>query len=183
MGNMNYAEHFDSDRSLKRQYEEQGYTVIRQFVSKETCDLLKREAWDAFSEGKTYQDICVKPAHSFFNLPFHTNFHEALTPIVGDILGKKLRQRYNYGRIYVAGSTLRKHTDRWSCEVSVSLTLDYDSETNWPLYFSPCPNHIETPVELEVGDIALYKGPDILHWRDEFEGNTHTQLFFHWTTL
>jgi len=97
----------------------------------------------------------------------------------------KLNPTYSYLRVYQQNNILEKHTDRPSCEISVTLpissdcsNLDYDYV--WPIYFIDRGNN-KIKVELNPGDIVVYRGNELVHWRDEFLGNYQTQLMMHYT--
>ena len=79
-----------------------------------------------------------------------------------------------YGRIYQPGEILHEHTDRESCEISMTLTLGYDSHYNWPIKM------YDTPIEIEIGDGVIYKGMEVPHRREAFEGKWHCQVFLHY---
>ena len=38
----------------------------------------------------------------------------------------------------------------------------------------------EEKVLLEEGDAVLYKGTEVPHWREEFQGDWHSQIFLHY---
>ena len=90
--------------------------------------------------------------------------------------------QYSYYRLYAEGSELVKHTDRISCEISVSLCLGYNSHYNWPLYFEDKDGK-EISVYLEPGDMVIYKGSELTHWRNPFKGENHAQVFLHYNDL
>jgi hypothetical protein len=93
-------------------------------------------------------------------------------------IGEELLPTYNYCRIYKKGETLEKHVDRESCEVSITVTLDYPQS---PWAFWADNNGTDVEMMLFKGDACLYKGCDVLHWRDELvHQNWQTQAFFHY---
>ena len=81
------------------------------------------------------------------------------------------------------GDVLVRHKDRYSCEVSTTLNLGGDS---WPIYLDPtgkhrpswCKNRILNP-----GDMLIYSGCDLEHWREPFEGKDCAQVFLHYNNL
>ena len=82
-------------------------------------------------------------------------------------------------RLYKKGAQLRKHTDRPACEIGVTIPLGADApSSSWPINIEA--NGTRRSIELEVGDILIYRGCDIPHWRDEFTGqiSAHVFLFF-----
>ena len=88
--------------------------------------------------------------------------------------------QYSYYRLYTEGSELKKHKDRESCEISVTLCLGYDSHYNWPIWFENSDGK-QISVELKPGDMVVYKGCDLEHWREPFKGNHHAQVFLHYS--
>ena len=56
-----------------------------------------------------------------------------LTPTMSEIVGRELLPTYDYLRIYRAGDVCRVHSDRYSCEHSLSLTLGYSDGKVWDL--------------------------------------------------
>ena len=73
-----------------------------------------------------------------------------------------------YGKL-----VLKKHSDRPSCEISVTASIDSDG-TEWPIYMDG------NPVYLEPGEAAIYLGQEVEHWRDEFKGDYASQVFMHY---
>ena len=105
--------------------------------------------------------------------------HEAMQKYTG----LNLIPNYSYWRLYEKGSELEKHTDRESCEISTTLCLGYDTANleqsyNWPMYVKV--NDIDVPLHLEPGDMIVYRGTEIEHWRESFLGLNHAQVFLHY---
>jgi hypothetical protein len=98
-----------------------------------------------------------------------------LEPTMSKVTRKKLLTSYSYTRTYFNGAVLEKHTDRESIEYSASLWIK--KEVNWPCWIQQ--NSKQIPIELECGDMLIYKGNILPHWREEFTGHEHTQLFLH----
>ena len=92
---------------------------------------------------------------------------EALRAKMEKETGYKLNETYSYARIYKTGDVLHRHKDRYSCEVSTTLNLGGDP---WPIYLDPTGKKGQAgiKVELEAGDMLLYSGCDLEHWREEF---------------
>ena len=93
--------------------------------------------------------------------------------------GYKLNETYSYARIYKTGDVLHRHKDRYSCEVSTTLHLGGDP---WPIYLDPTGKKGQAgiKVELKQGDMLLYSGCDLEHWRDAFPGKDCAQVFLHY---
>ena len=117
-----------------------------------------------------------------------------MIPIMKAKTGLSLVPTYSYTRLYEKGNILWRHKDRPSCEISTTLHLGGDE---WPIYLDPTgANNIvsgsETTtiikpgapkgvrVDLKVGDMLIYSGCELEHWREPFEGNICSQVFLHY---
>lgn len=91
----------------------------------------------------------------------------------------ELVENYSYTRIYKTGNKLTRHTDRPSCEISGTLNLGGDE---WPIFLDPTGNNNKEgiSINLNAGDILLYRGSDLEHWRKPFAGEFCVQSFFHY---
>jgi hypothetical protein len=103
---------------------------------------------------------------------------EVMTPVLSKMIDCELYPTYSYLRIYQKGADLEKHQDRHSCEVSATVPLSYDSAQIWPLFIETRNQIIG--VELEPGDALIYKGIEVPHWREAFEGERQVQVFLHY---
>ena len=123
-------------------------------------------------------------------------FMETLLVTTIDVMKKKtgldLIPTYSYTRLYRKGNILRRHKDRPSCEISTTLNLGGDP---WPIYIDPTGEnnvideyksivkpgaHIGVEVNLKPGDMLIYSGCELEHWRKPFEGNLCGQVFLHY---
>ena len=104
---------------------------------------------------------------------------EALREKMEKETGYKLNATYSYARLYKTGDVLHRHKDRYSCEVSTTLHLGGDA---WPIYLDPTGKKGQAgiKVELEPGDMLIYSGCDLEHWREAFPGKDCAQVFLHY---
>ena len=115
-----------------------------------------------------------------------------MRPIMKAKTGMDLIPTYSYTRLYEKGNILHRHKDRPSCEVSTTLYLGGDP---WPIFIDPtgadnimderkniikpgAPKGIR--IDLKVGDMLIYSGCDLEHWREPFEGTVCSQVFLHY---
>lgn len=84
---------------------------------------------------------------------------------------------YCYARLYQHNETLKKHTDRGSCEIS--LTLHLDGDASWPIWMTK-PSGEKVEVNLTPGQAIVYQGMISEHWRDEYKGTNYGQVFLHY---
>jgi hypothetical protein len=104
------------------------------------------------------------------------------------LTGKKLVPTYSYHRLYTTGTELKRHKDRPSCEISTTLCLGYDVSNvdskkypnwDWPMFVKET-NGTEVPVHMKPGDMIIYRGCEVEHWREPFWGKNHAQVFLHY---
>ena len=100
-------------------------------------------------------------------------------PIMEKHTKLKLSETYSYARIYKEGDVLNRHKDRYSCEISTTLNLGGDP---WPIYLDPTgrTGQAGVKVDLKPGDMFIYSGCDLEHWRQEFTGKNCGQVFLHY---
>jgi hypothetical protein len=101
-----------------------------------------------------------------------------LQPLMEEITGKKLYPTYTYARIYYNGATMAIHKDRPSCQFSSTINVSID-EDPWEIWFETL-NGEHKAVKLWPGDLIVYKGDTLNHWRDAYQGQRQTQAFLHY---
>lgn len=102
-------------------------------------------------------------------------------PFLSKVIGTDIVPTYTYARIYLNNACLLPHMDRKECEHSVTLFLGGEYTHLWPIWMQK-PNKHKTPemCVLSEGDAVIYKGAEVNHWRDHFEGVNYYQLFMHY---
>ena len=104
---------------------------------------------------------------------------EALRAKMEKETGYKLNETYAYARIYKTGDVLTRHIDRFSCEVSTTLHLGGDP---WSIYLDPTGKKGQAGIKIDLaqGDMLIYSGCDLEHWREAFPGKDCAQVFLHY---
>ena len=100
--------------------------------------------------------------------PQYRQIHSGIRLKLEKLIGRKLYNTYYYDRFYFSGQELEKHTDRDSCEISVSVHVSTNltgKDAEWPFWFKT-PEGEEHWLILEPGDGVLYKGCERPHWRE-----------------
>lgn len=191
------------------------YVVLRDFIPKEIIKLTM-DAWRCIeNDERQFHAHFVKedelthstPAearnksHGAYNFPPAVGLHSYLKNKLNSVLDLKLKSTYSYTRKYIRGASLTAHTDRPSCEVSLTFPLDYktDDNTPWKIWLNNEGNwvnckdragqqfikentqdiHRGKSIELELGDVLLYQGPNIPHWRNTLVGDYSYHMFIH----
>ena len=122
-----------------------------------------------------------------------------------ELAGKELYPTYTYARMYSPGAILEPHKDRSACEISLTCTLGFEGEAA-ALYMCEDKKPTEelpagelTDEEIEAqrlkgnptkiilsspGDAILYKGCEMIHWRDSIKEGTRNlaQIFMHYVS-
>jgi hypothetical protein len=165
------------------------YTVVKNAISYELANfcfnyfLLKRDtvkfAYDnrvvSQSEflGK-FNDPQVPNSYAHYGDFVMETLMMKLLPLMKQKTELDLIPTYSYARIYEKGNELKKHKDRPSCEISTTLNLGGDL---WPIFVD------NKKIELNVGDMLIYRGCELEHWREIFEGNLCGQVFLHYNDI
>ena len=110
----------------------------------------------------------------FYKDPLIQTFLKNKKKILEKNVNLKLHETYTFWRCYTYGADLKKHKDRPSCEISVTVFIGSDGEHEWPIYMDG------KKVNLKVGDGVIYRGCDIEHWREPYKGDYHIQAFLHY---
>jgi hypothetical protein len=165
----------------KKEFKEKKYTKLKNILTERESALICNVLNFEYNLNRKGGDNLVLGTHAGEH-PIFDSLLLILQPLVEDITGKKLHPTYGYHRVYRPGAKLPKHKDRLSCEISLNLCVGYfyDTEDNnykWNIVMD------NTEVETEIGDLIIYKGLEVDHWRDTFicgENSWQTQVFLHY---
>ena len=156
-------------------FKDNGYLIIPKILSGELLDFIGIHAYNrARIDGISTAEPPFPNTPAFYADLAMENLSDFLLPKIESAAGMKLLPTYTYFRVYKAGDILKKHRDRPSCEISISMSLRKKGNI-WPIYI----NNIA--VMLEEGDAVLYKGCEMEHWREPYtEGTKLAQVFLHY---
>jgi hypothetical protein len=164
---------------LAERFEQSGYAVIKQFIPPLMCQYIGKNVSVLEKNSRfSFGDTQVEKAFSGGSPAIAETLLDLMTPVLSGVLGYELYPTYSYLRIYVKGAVLHKHTDRYACEVSATIPIEFKSQRNWPLCLEI--DGSAKMIELEPGDALIYKGIQIPHWREPFEGERQVQVFLHY---
>jgi hypothetical protein len=103
-------------------------------------------------------------------------------PQVDKLIGEQTWPTYSYARIYPYESIVAPHKDREECEISCSMYL---GGTKWDMFVEGKDG--PERIDLNAGDMVVYAGTELTHWRETFlgvdsDGNPGecTQVSFHY---
>jgi len=178
-------------------FKKNKYTIIRKAISKDLAAFVS----DYFLTKKQVYDTCIKGRYIS---PYETTLgyyedknaqipdtYSCYSDIAMETLltqckslmekttGLKIYPAYSYARIYKKDDELKRHKDRFSCEISTTMNLGGD---DWPIYLEPSGKEgmKGIKVDLKPGDMLVYSGCELEHWREKFKGKQCVQVFLHY---
>jgi hypothetical protein len=169
-------------------FEKNKYTIIRSAISTELRDFVTQYALFDEMQDFTPEKSLVgskapcPEAHSKYGDPAMESMLLHLHPVMEKAVGFSLFPTYCYYRIYRNNDKMPPHIDRTSCEISATLCLNfnYDPDKVWSIYLDG------NQVDLLPGDMAIYRGCDVPHWREPFDRGQdawQVQAFFHYVDV
>ena len=176
-------------------FKKNKYLVLKKIISEELADfvykyfLLKRKVARTLLDEKyispfteyfgVWNDHQVPNTYAHYSDIAMDTLLQKVKPMMEKNTGLKLTETYSYARIYKKGDILARHKDRYSCEISTTLNLGGDK---WPIFLDPTgkTNQAGIKIDLSPGDMLIYSGCDLEHWREEFKGNDCGQVFLHY---
>ena len=176
-------------------FKKNKYQVLKGVISKELADfcfayfLNKRKVAQFLFDKKyispfteyygIWNDPQVPNTYSHYSDLVMETLLQKVKPIMEKHTGLKLSETYSYARIYKKGDILARHKDRYSCEISTTLNLGGDL---WPIYLDPTGKTSQAGIKVNLvsGDMLMYSGCDLEHWREEFTGKDCGQVFLHY---
>ena len=192
-------------------FKEKKYIVIKKAISFELANfgynylLLKRDAVKCMQDANyiskftpgfgKWNDGQVPNTYACYSDMFMETLMMKVLPVMQERTEMTLIPTYSYTRIYKKGDILKRHKDRPSCEISTTLYLGGDP---WTIFLDPTgqktvineykqihkPNARKgIPITLEVGDMLVYSGCELEHWREPFEGEHCAQVFLHYNNI
>jgi hypothetical protein len=169
-------------------FKKDKYQVIKNAISTELADfcyqyfLNKREVAKHLFDEKyisqfteyfgVWNDQQIPETYSHYSDIVMETLLQKVKPIMEKESGVKLTETYSYARIYKKGDELKRHKDRYSCEISTTMNLGGDE---WSIYLEP-----DIKINLKPGDMLMYRGCELEHWREPFKGKDCGQVFLHY---
>ena len=179
----------------KEKFKKNHYLVIKEAVPKSVASFVynyftmkKQVAKTMFDtryispfvdEWGSWQDRQVPNTYSHYGDIAMETLLLMVQPKMEKLTGLKLNPTYSYARIYKKGDILKRHKDRFSCEISTTMNLGGDK---WSIYLEPSGELGKKgiKVNLEAGDMLVYSGCELEHWREKFKGKQSVQVFLHY---
>ena len=176
-------------------FKKNKYSILKKAISSELSNFVykyflnKREVAKFLFESRyispftqyfgVWNDKQVPNTYSHYSDIVMETLLQEVKPVMEKHTGLKLSETYSYARIYKQGDILARHKDRYSCEISTTLNLGGDP---WPIYLDPTGKTGQAGIKIDLspGDMLIYSGCDLEHWREEFKGKDCGQVFLHY---
>jgi hypothetical protein len=148
------------------------YKKIKEFFTKQELNVYQRYCYVELDRNTYKIDSQSFSAGWYSDSLMDALLYDKLSRVEKES-GLKLFPTYAYWRYYVFGATLKEHTDRPSCEISITACIKkYDK---WPIRIEG------KSFELDEGDALLYAGCDQKHGRPGvYNGEGMAQVFLHY---
>ena len=195
---------------MKTQFKKNHFLVIKEAIDPKVANfvynyfLMKKQVARTFfdtryispftTEFGVWSDEQVPDTYSHYADTAMETLLLSVQPKMEKLTGLKLHPTYSYARIYKKGDVLKRHKDRFSCEISTTMNLGGD---DWPIYLENKKN-VGVPddkkytasstnkgkeITLKPGDMLVYKGTILEHWREVFLGENCAQVFLHYNDV
>jgi hypothetical protein len=169
------------DALNEHKFAKNGYCLVENAISLELRDFVTQYAlFDEMQNFNGNGDGQTPNAHFRYADPAMESLLIHLHKTMEENTGLLLFPTYSYHRVYRPGDELKEHRDRPSCEISATICFNYsydDSKFSWPIFM----NNYEAVQK--PGDMIIYRGCDLPHWRNKFnieEDVWQVQGFFHY---
>ena len=185
----------EKSKTKNEEFESKGYLVLRNFLDVE--DYISTDIPEDRGHFRYRNNKCelvspvegqVEGSLSIYTHPKYKKLYFDAKSKLEKILSDKLYPTYYYERYYFPGQDLKIHVDRPSCEISLSLHLSTNLKEEWPFWIRDT-SEKDISVNLNPGDVILYKGCERPHWRWEMPGKRkffqrkdlyYHHIFFHY---
>ena len=166
-------------------FEKNKYQIIRNALSRDLIDYINinfeiHENANYFFRQPTIEnpypfgDGQSPNSFSWYSSIHSESLLQFLKPKIEQITDTQLYESYSYARNYYRGAILEKHIDRPSCEYSATICVSKDID--WGICIENVDGDV-AEIELYPGDMIVYRGDLLRHWRNPYQGKTHRQLF------
>lgn len=196
------------------------YVVLKNFIPEGMIEFAKH-SWKRTENSRQWgmsveeeQSVVPTPngkeqteyvSENMANVPFGESMLIMLKKPLQDALELSLVPTYSFGRTYYRDARLFAHTDRPSCEVSMTFPIEYETDDKkpWSIWVLGDKNYVGVDYQeawqyvqhknfeerfamgakrvfLEPGDVLAYQGCNAIHWRDKLVGNFSRHIFAHY---
>lgn len=165
-------------------FNKNGYYIIENFIDHDFLKFIEQYFHTRIKSGFNviYGDDQAPGSCCFYGDALIETILDNSSDYLSKITNKTLLPTYSYTRFYSKDDELQIHRDRPSCEISATICLGIpNGEEISPIYFSENEDGSDfIEVLLKPGDLCLYRGCDLWHWRNPFTQRWYLQAFLHY---
>ena len=194
---------------MNKEFKKKKYLVVKRVLSPDILSFLqsylslKRKVAQSLFEKRyispfesmfgRWDDKQIPNTYSHYGDIAMETLLAGLRETVEKYTGLELYPNYSYVRIYKKADMLHRHKDRFSCEISTTLHIGGDP---WPICIDPDENNgivaresyqpgnaKGVQINLKPGDMLIYQGGLLEHWREPFQGDNCYQVFLHYNNI
>ena len=185
---------------MNRAFEKGGYLHVKDFLPQAVAELYFHLMLLRVARKKGVHDKQVPGAFAFGHKPSFEALLVQMRPKMEELTGLSLYPTYAYARLYRTGDELKRHVDRAACEISATVLVGYrgqpsalffgrkkgaeplirgkyDDETIDREFLDGEPQRITLE---HPGEAVIYKGRELIHWREPIEAKVLGQIFLHY---
>lgn len=181
------------EKTANSLFKKDGFYVYENAISQDLAELLKTQFemhmnTTAFKDGITelnyktitkYSDTQVPHSYPVYGHHAFDSLMMVIQPKVEEVTGLKLFPCYTYARAMFKGAIMLKHKDRPSCQYSITMCIDDDRDNEYPIFMENYAGEVHE-VYLAPGDMIVYNGTELNHWRERYLGKRQIQAFMHY---
>jgi hypothetical protein len=164
-------------------FKEHGYQIVRNFLDADFVKFIQQYFILRIRAGHSeLGDIQAPNSFIFYGDPLIETILDNSCKSLSKFAGINLLPTYSYTRLYGCGDELKIHRDRPSCEISATLALGFpEGDKINSIYFSENEDGSNsTEIILNPGDLCIYRGCNLYHWRPKFTQKWYLQAFLHY---
>ena len=160
-------------------YLERGYAVIPELL--DPCEILF--IYEYFETLRAASgmgvDSQVPGSRSAYGTTGGDTLLRLATSPLSTVAGLDLLPTYSFVRRYTTGQQLVAHRDRAECEHSATIHISASDRAPWPIKLAALDGKVGE-ILLRPGDALLYRGDQLIHWRDPLNAEWYLQAFLHY---
>lgn len=160
-------------------FQNNSWVLIKNFLDEQSVSTVSR-----------YMEYALKGNHFEIREKQSSTYYKYADPLTETILynsteelesitGLSLCPTYSFARVYMKGDVLLPHIDRPACEISVTVNVATQGKP-WPIWMYVAGKQPVSYI-LEPGDAIVYKGCEVLHWREKAtDTDLNAQFMLHY---
>jgi len=171
---------------LTNKFKNSGYVEVPKFIDEQSIKTISQYFENKIKRGEWLSKEIISASDSskfsYYADPLIETILKEYLPVVEEHTGLNLAPTYSFSRLYQEGEELQPHTDRPSCEISVTVNVACTGNP-WPIWMQYEDND-PLKLILSAGDAVIYKGCETMHWRRKLvKDQMNVQFMLHYIDI